>query len=303
MTTTASQTSSALAGRPFWKMHGLGNDFVVLDGREHPIALSDESAAAIADRKTGVGCDQLILLEAPRTPGTDVYMRIRNNDGGEVEACGNATRCVADLLARETGRSNIVIETVAGLLNADAFAPGAATVDMGPARLDWQDLPLAREMDTLSLPLSAGPLANPVGVSMGNPHAVFFVPDAEAVDLASLGPGLEHDPLFPKRANIEAVTVLADGSLRQRTWERGVGITRACGTGACAVLVAAVRRGLIQGRKAVVRLDGGDLTIEWRESDGHVLMSGAASTSFTGTLSADLFRAAGLDETGARVAA
>ncbi len=281
------------AGRPFLKMHGLGNDFVVLDGRDAPLLLTDAAAAAIADRKQGVGCDQLIVLEPPRDPAADVFMRIRNADGGEVEACGNATRCVAQLVMRQMGRAALTIETVAGLLHAKAGERADwITVDMGPARLEWAQIPLATAIaDTAHLPIAQAGVADPVAVNMGNPHAVFFVPDAQAVDVADIGPGLEHHPLYPQRTNVEFVSANADGSLRMRVWERGVGITRACGTGACATLVAAVRRGVIAGRSAWVHLDGGSLFIEWR-ADGHVLMTGPVATAFTGILSADLLPAA-----------
>ena len=285
--------------RAFTKMHGLGNDFVVVDARSVPFELDDDTARRIADRRTGVGCDQLIVLEPAADPRADVFMRIRNADGGEVAACGNATRCVAARVldeARAAGRpgDKVVVETAAGLLPAwDAGTDGDGTrriaVDMGEARTDWADIPLSRKLDTAHLPLESGPLADPVGVSMGNPHAVFFVGDAEAVDLATHGPRLEHDPLFPERANISAAQVLDAATIRLRVWERGAGITQACGTGACATLVAAVRRGLT-GRAATLRLDGGDLEIEWRD-DNHVLMTGPVAESFTGTLNAGLLAA------------
>lgn len=271
-----------MPGTPFIKMHGLGNDFVVLDARARPLALDDEQVRAVADRRTGVGCDQLILLEPPRDRAAEVFMRIRNADGGEVEACGNATRCVADLLMRESGRRRAIIETGAGLLEAKAAGAEGVSVDMGPARLDWREVPLAQAGDTLHVALSRGPLADPVCTGMGNPHATFFVADAGAVDLATLGPLLEHDPLFPERANIGVAQVLAPDRLRLRVWERGAGITLACGTGACAALVAAHRRGLT-GRSATVIADGGPLGITWR-ADGHVIMTGPAAVSFTGTL-------------------
>jgi diaminopimelate epimerase len=275
-----------MRGTPFIKMHGLGNDFVVLDGRRETLALDAATARAIADRRTGVGCDQLILLEPPRRSGADLFMRIRNADGGETEACGNAARCIADLVMRESGRRRVVIETGAGLLAAEAAEIGDVTVDFGPARLDWRDIPLARECDTLHVPLALGPLSDPVCTSMGNPHATFFVADVAAIDLATLGPKLEHDPLFPERANIGVAQRLAPDRLRLRVWERGAGITPACGTGACAAAVAAQRRGLT-GRHVEVIADGGILHIEWR-ADGHVLMTGPATVSFTGNLSFSL---------------
>ena len=272
--------------RPFIKMHGLGNDFVVVDARREPFELDEAAARAIADRRAGVGCDQFIVMEPPRDPEAEVFMRIRNADGGEVEACGNATRCIARLMMEERGPGPVPIETEAGLLLAADAGPRGISVDMGEARLDWRDIPLAREMDTLHLDLARGPLRDPVGVNIGNPHAVFFVEDAEAVDLATLGPDLEHDPLFPERANIGVAQMLGPAGLKVRVWERGVGITRACGTGACAAAVAAHRRGLT-GREVEVRLDGGVLALEWR-ADGHVVMTGPASTAFHGVLNGAL---------------
>jgi diaminopimelate epimerase len=271
---------------PFLKMHGLGNDFVVLDGRRAPFAVDAAAARALADRRTGIGCDQVILLEPPRHPGAQVLMRIHNPDGGEAEACGNATRCVADLLRRETGNPRVRIETIAGLLEAEALPDGRIAVDMGPARTSWREIPLGRAMDTERVELGLGPLAGPVCTNIGNPHATFFVDDAEAIDLAALGPVLEHDPLFPQRANIGVAAVRDRKNIRLRVWERGAGITRACGSGACAALVAAHRRGLA-GRRAAVVLDGGVLDIAWRE-DGHVVMTGPVALSFEGAFDSGL---------------
>ena len=275
-----------MRGLPFLKMHGLGNDFVIIDGRAGTPTLDEKSARAIADRHRGVGCDQLLILEKPRAKGADLFMRILNADGSEAGACGNGTRCVADLVMRETGRRRVLIETASGLLEAAAAPGGGVGVDMGEARLGWRDIPLARECDTLHVPLSLGPLVDPVCTSMGNPHATFFVADAEAVDLAALGPRLERDPIFPERANIGVAQVLSPTQLRFRVWERGAGITIACGSGACAALVAAARRGLAQ-RKAELLLDGGALQIEWR-ADGHVIMTGPVALSFSGTLDPSL---------------
>ncbi len=269
-------------------MHGLGNDFVVLDGRETPIGLDASTVRAIADRHTGVGCDQLIALGAPRNADADVFMGIHNADGGEVEACGNATRCVAALIMAETKSGRAVIETKAGLLTAQAEDGGLVSVDMGPARLDWREIPLAREMDTLHLDFELGPFADPTAVNMGNPHAVFFVDNAEAAPLDDFGDAIEHDPLFPEFVNVGAAQVLPDGRIRLRVWERGAGLTRACGTGACAALVAANRRGLT-GTKADVVLDGGTLTIERRE-DGNVMMTGPVAVSFRGAFETSLGR-------------
>jgi len=270
-----------MSATDFIKMHGLGNDFVVIDARRAAFALDDARAHAIADRKTGIGCDQLIVMEQPRADGADVFMRIHNADGGEVEACGNATRCIATLLMRETGGDRVVVETAAGLLEARPASGGRVSVDMGKARLDWREIPLAAAQDTLHVALTVGPLADPVCTNIGNPHATFFVADAAAVDLAALGPPLEHHALFPERANIGIAELVAPDRLRLRVWERGVGITRACGTGACAAVVAASRRGLT-GRTAEVVLEGGSLTIAWR-ADGHVVMTGPAATSFHGS--------------------
>ena len=272
---------------PFAKMHGLGNDFVVLDGRVRPIRVSAAAAQAIGDRHTGVGFDQLIVLEPPRAAGADVFMRILNSDGSEAGACGNATRCVVSKVLAEGGRDALVVETISGLLPANRTGSGEITVDMGPARLDWQDVPLAQAMDTLAVPLGMAGLGDATCCSMGNPHATFFVPDLDSVDMARLGPELEHHRLFPARANIGFAQIMAPGRIRLQVWERGAGLTLACGSGACATLVAAARRGLT-GRKADILVEHGRLTIEWR-ADGHVLMTGPVATSFTGTLDPALF--------------
>lgn len=262
----------------FVKMHGLGNDFVILDGRRAPLALAPEQVRVLADRHIGIGCDQLIVLEG--TEAADVKMRIYNADGGEAEACGNAARCVAAAVMEEKEADTALIETAIGIHEAHDAGGGRVRLDMGAPRLDWRDIPLAEERDTLHLGLAGGPLADPVAVNMGNPHAVFFVLDVAAVPLAELGPGLETDPLFPERANIGVAQVTGPESLRLRVWERGVGLTRACGTGACAATVAASRRGLT-GRRLAVTLDGGTLDIDWR-ADDHVWMTGAVATSFRG---------------------
>jgi len=274
---------------PFFKMHGLGNDFVVLDFRRCAIPLGAGAARRLADRRTGIGCDQLILLEPPRHPAARVLMRIRNADGSEAEACGNATRCVAGLLYRETGAPRVRIETAAGLLEAEARADRSFAVDMGQARTAWHEIPLSRAMDTGRVELTWGPLTGPVCTSIGNPHATFFVDDVDAVDLAALGPALEHHPLFPERANIGIAEIGDRRTIRLRVWERGAGITPACGTGACAALVGAHRRGLTE-RRADVELDGGTLDITWRE-DGHVIMTGPATLSFEGVFDTDLLTA------------
>lgn len=275
-----------MRGIPFLKLHGLGNDFVVLDGRETPIALDARQAAAIAARHTGIGCDQLIVIEKPRDEAAAAFLRIRNADGGEVAACGNAARCIGDLLMREVGSDRVTLETVAGLVEARAAGKNRVAVDMGKPRLTWREIPLARDCDTLHLPLALGPLQDPVATSMGNPHATFFVADIAAVDIATLGPRLEHDPLFPERANIGVAQILSPDTIRLRVWERGAGLTPACGTGACAALVAAQRRGLTE-RKAEILADGGALAIEWRDDD-HVLMTGPVAASFSGVIDPSL---------------
>ena len=272
----------------FRKMNGLGNDFVVLDLRREPLALTDALARAIASRETGIGCDQLITIEEPRHGG-DAFMGIRNNDGGVVEACGNAARCIGRLILEETGKDRVVIETPAGDTVATRAEGGNITVDMGEPRLLWNEIPLSEEFrDTRAIELEVGPLGNPIMhspgvVNVGNPHAIFFVEDVDAIDLGRIGPMLEHHPLFPERANISVAQVLSPTHIKLRTWERGAGLTRACGTAACAATVAAVRRRKTE-RKITVSLPGGDLSLEWREADNHIYMTGAASFDYEGTL-------------------
>jgi len=272
--------------RPFLKMNGLGNDFVVVEARSAPFAPSLAEARAIADRAKGIGCDQIIAIEP--SDKADAFMRIWNADGAEVDACGNASRCVGWLLMQASGKADATLETNAGVLSVAAGEGGQITVDMGPPGLDWQDIPLAEEMDTKGIELEVGPrgaplLHTPGCVSMGNPHVVFFVPDAEAAPVESVGPLIENHPLFPERANVGFAQIKAADRIRLRVWERGAGLTKACGTGACAALVAANRRGLTTTH-ATLELDGGELFIEWRQSDGHVLMTGPAAVEFTGTL-------------------
>jgi diaminopimelate epimerase len=275
--------------RPFLKMNGLGNDFVVVEARSAPFAPTPEEVRAIADRNTGIGCDQLIAIEpAPRGEGADVFMRIWNADGGEVAACGNATRCVAWLLTEASDHKKVVIATKAGPLVAERVGDQRVRVDMGRPGLGWRDIPLAEEMDTRGIELQVGPIDAPVlhtpgCVSMGNPHVVFFTPDAETAPVKEVGPMIEHHRLFPERANVGFAQIISRDRIRLRVWERGAGETQACGTGACAALVAAARRGLT-GRKATVVLNGGELEIEWREDDDHVLMTGPIEVEFTGSL-------------------
>ena len=262
-------------GIRFHKMHGLGNDFVVIDGRAGAVALSETGIRALTDRHTGVGCDQLILIEPSSV--ADVRMRIFNADGGEVEACGNATRCVTRLIGREAK-----IETLGGILHGRMIGE-SATIDMGLPRFDWETIPLAYAMDTRDMPVNWDELERPAVTNVGNPHVIFFVPDAFAVPLETLGPRIETDPLFPERINVNVATVTGPNAITLRVWERGAGITRACGTGACATAVTAIRLGLVTG-PVTVTLPGGDLEIDWRPGET-ISMTGAATHVFTGELS------------------
>ncbi|HBM59431.1 MAG TPA: diaminopimelate epimerase [Citreicella sp.] len=261
---------------PFLKMHGLGNDFVVLDGRARQIEVTPALALALADRHRGVGFDQLALV----THGAgDARLTFYNADGSTAGACGNATRCIARWLMDETGRDALDLVTERGTLRAVDAGGGLTSVNMGAPQLDWQEIPLAHAMDTLELPIDGSPTAT----GMGNPHCTFFVPDAEAVTLEQIGPKHEHHPLFPQRTNVQVASLTGPNHLRMRVWERGVGVTLASGSSSCATAVAAARRGLT-GRQVTVDLDGGTLIIDWRE-DG-VWMTGATAHVFDGTLSA-----------------
>ncbi|MEE4013085.1 diaminopimelate epimerase [Roseibium sp. FZY0029] len=273
--------------RPFLKMNGLGNDFVVWDAREKPLRLAPEAIAALGDRETGIGFDQMITVERSSL-GVDAFMRIHNRDGSEVSACGNATRCIGRLLMEEAGKDLVTIETGAGLLHAfDADGPRSVTVDMGVPRLAWNEIPLAEEFaDTRAIELQIGPIDDPIlhtpaVVNMGNPHAIFWVDDVEAYELERVGPLLEHHPIFPEYANISLAHVFDTDQIRVKVWERGVGLTLACGTAACAVGVAAARDGRTS-RKTTIHLPGGPIGIEWRESDNHVLMTGLTEVEFEG---------------------
>jgi len=257
-------------------MHGLGNDFVVIDARTRAFSVTPVRAASIADRRRGIGCDQFIVMRPSES--ADVFMEIWNADGSRVGACGNATRCVGKLMLAETGQDSVSIETDAGLLHAKTD-PNGVSVNMGPARLAWHEIPLLHETDTNAVDLTVGELSNPCCINMGNPHAIFFVQDAEAVPLAELGPKIENHPLFPERVNASVVSI-KDGILRQRVWERGAGITEACGSGACAAVVAATRHGLID-HSATIIMDGGLLDLEWLP-DGTVQMAGPAELVFSG---------------------
>ncbi len=260
----------------FRKMHGLGNDFVVIDQRKDAWPMTADLARAIGDRHRGVGFDQLAEI-VPGTGGADADLIFWNADGSTAGACGNATRCVADLLMRESAASDVTLRTERGFLACTRRADGLIEVDMGAPSLDWAGVPLASDVDTASLPIDGAPAA----CSMGNPHCTFFVAVADAVDLAVLGPQIEHHPLFPERTNVQVVQVLDRTRARVRVWERGVGPTLASGSSSCAVVVNAVRRGLMD-RQATLSLDGGEIHIHWRESDSHVLMSGPVAYVFEG---------------------
>ncbi len=287
---------SASTAIPFRKMNGLGNDFVVVDVRETARPFSQATVRAIADRETGIGCDQFILIEQPRAGG-DCFMGIRNADGGEVEACGNAARCVVALMLDETGKDKVTVETLGARTRGWRAPNGDITVDMGAPRLRWDEIPLAEEIrDTRGIELQIGPidapiLHTPAAVNMGNPHAIFFVDDVDAYDLAQIGPLLENHPMFPERANISLAKAVDRNHIVLKVWERGAGLTRACGTAACAAAVAGARKRLTD-RSVTVTLPGGDLQLEWRESDDHVLMTGPATHDYDGVLDARFFEAA-----------
>ena len=288
---------SALANHPFVKMNGLGNEIVVVDMRKRPAAITAADARAAA-APNGAPYDQLMALYPPRTPGTDAFVRIFNNDGSESGACGNGTRCIADILFKETRKGALTFETPAGLVNCwQGAAPLTSTVDMGAPRFGWRDIPLAEEFrDTRAIELQIGPIDAPIlhspsAVSMGNPHAIFWVDDVNAYDLTRFGPLLENHPIFPERANITLAQVASREHIVIRTWERGAGLTKACGSAACAAAVAAVRLRRT-GRTVTVSPPGGDLAIEWRERDDHVLMTGPVAYEYEGRFDPALFAAA-----------
>jgi len=288
----------ALANHSFVKMNGIGNEIVVVDMRNAAaeIASAEARAAAVPE---GAPYDQLMALYPPRTPGTDAFVRIYNNDGTEAGACGNGMRCVADLVSKESGKTALAFETSAGILNCWKGVDGMFTVDMGPPRFKWNEIPLAEEFhDTRAIDLQIGPIDKPVlhspsVVNMGNPHAVFWVDDVNAYDLAKFGPLLENHPIFPERANITLAQIVSRDHIIIRTWERGAGLTKACGSAACATAVAAARLRRVN-RKVRVTLPGGELTIEWRERDDHVLMTGPVQFEFAGKFDPALFGKAGV---------
>lgn len=272
--------------RPFVRMNGAGNDFVVVNALETPFAPTAEQVRAIADRETGQGCDQLIAIEP--SDRADAFMRVWNADGGQVETCGNALRCVGWLLMESTGKDSVVIDTLGGPTTATRAGPHRVRVDMGAPGLDWTEVPLAEEMDTRGIELQVGPIDDPIlhtpgAVSMGNPHVVFFTDRQDDAFVRGSGSLVEHHPLFPEGVNVGFANVLAPDRIRLRVWERGAGLTKACGTGACAALVATARRGLT-GRHAVIEADGGELVIDWDEAAGHVFMTGPVEIEGTGVL-------------------
>lgn len=267
---------------PFRKMHGTGNDFVVLDSRKHALNFDGAAAKRLADRHFGIGCDQLVLLENSQV--ADVAMRIFNADGSEISTCGNATRCVADIVMVEAGKDMASIETQAGIRTGTRALDGNVTVNMGAPKFGWKEIPLSESRNTQHLGLEEGLMRDPVAVNMGNPHAIFFVRDLVHIRMAEWGPKLEHNPLFPQAANISAVQVLAENHLKMVVWERGTGLTMACGSAACAATVAGVLREFSQ-RKATVDLPGGSLEIEWQPGEtGEVLMTGSVAYVFEGEI-------------------
>jgi diaminopimelate epimerase len=294
---------SALANHAFVKMNGLGNEIVVVDLRA-PSGAPASGAISPADARAAAGpggapYDQLMILHAPRTPGSDAFVRIYNNDGSEAGACGNGMRCIAELLFKETGKTALTFETKAGLLNCwKGREPLVSTVDMGAPRFAWNEIPLAEEFrDTRAIELQIGPIDKPIlhspsVVNMGNPHAVFWVEDVDAYDLGKIGSLLENHPIFPERANISLAAVKSRDHIVLRTWERGAGLTRACGSAACAAAVAAARLKRTE-RRVTMSLPGGDLLIEWRARDDHVLMTGPVEYEYAGTFDPALLAAAG----------
>jgi diaminopimelate epimerase len=271
---------------PFLKMHGTGNDFVVLDARSRGLSMTKETAVQLCDRHFGIGCDQLVVLG--KSSAADATMTLYNADGSEISTCGNATRCVADFLMKERSATEATIETKAGIRKGWRMADGAVQVNMGAPRLAWREIPLAESRNTMHLGIEEGLLFDPAAVSMGNPHMIFFVRDLAHIKMAEWGAKLEHHTLFPERANVSAVQVMSETALKMLVWERGTGLTLACGSAACAAVVAAHQRGLT-GRSVTVHLPGGALTIDWQKGDeetqSDVLMSGAVAYVFEGVVS------------------
>jgi diaminopimelate epimerase len=266
----------------FRKMHGTGNDFVVLDARAQKLSMDAVTAKRLADRHFGIGCDQLVVLQTSLV--ADLAMRIFNNDGGEISTCGNATRCVADIVMTEMGKGSASIETAAGIRTGARAQDGSVTVNMGAPKFDWKEIPLSENRNYLHLGLQEGLLMDPVAVNMGNPHAIFFVKDLNHIKMAEWGPKLEHNKLFKEGANISAVQVINESTVKMVVWERGTGLTLACGSAACATVVAAVQRDLT-GRKVTVQLPGGELAVEWQQGEGgEVMMTGPVAYVFEGEI-------------------
>jgi len=274
-------------GRTFIKMHGLRNDFIIVDGRRQPYKPTPEEIVRICDRHEGVGGDELLIVAPPRqrsaNPKATAFLRIFNPDGREVEACGNASRCIGWLFLQESGREEVVIDTLGGPLTCRRAGEHQVAVEMGKPRTDWQDIPLAQEMGTLHLGIGAGPLQDPVGMNIGNPHAVFFVDDLDAVDLATYGSQLQKHPLFPEEANIGAAQLVNSKTLKLSVWERPGMLTTACGTGACVAVAAAHRRGITESKHMTVIMPAGSVEIELKEN-GVVVMTGPVETCYTGYL-------------------
>lgn len=272
-------------GRPFIKMHGLRNDFVIVDARNQPFKPAVEEIVRICDRREGIGADELLAIEPLRKefPGSYAFVRIFNPDGREAEACGNATRCVGWLFLEESRSGTVVVDTLGGQLGCRRAGTNMVAVEMGRLRTGWQDIPLSRAMDTLHLEIGTGPLQDPVGMSIGNPHAVFFVEDLDAVDLKSYGQRLQKDPLFPQEANIGVAELVDSKTMKLQVWERPGAMTTACGTGACVAVGAAHRRGLTDERQVTVKMPAGSVEIELKE-DNSVIMTGPVKVCYTGYL-------------------
>jgi diaminopimelate epimerase len=271
------------SGRPFLKMHGLRNHFIVVDARETPYRPQAAEIVQLCDPQAGIGADQLVVIEPTGGGRAAAFVRFWNVDGREVEACGNATRCVAWLLLEELGADTVVLETRAGLLDCRRIAPLRVSTVMGRIRTGWRDIPLASERDTLHLDVEEGPLRDAVALNIGNPHVVFFVDDLDAVDLGTLAPPIQDNPLFPQQVNVGAVQMMAQDRMRLRVYERGAGLTMACGSGACVAHFAALSRGLTDSRRMTVELSGGELDIEILD-DGSAVMTGPVAISFSGRL-------------------
>ena len=267
--------------KPFIKMHGLGNDFVIIDSRNNNYIINEKNIRLISNRRLGVGCDQVIEIKDSKS--ADIFMKIYNSDGSEAEACGNATRCVAGILFASSPKKKILIETVSGILKAESEANGNIKVDMGKPKLGWQDIPLSKNIDEINFEQFS--LKNGFAVNLGNPHVVFFVEDLKNFTIDKIGPFIETNELFPQKVNVEICQIISDQKIRVMVWERGAGKTLACGSGACAVLVAAYKKGLSK-EIAEIQLDGGSLNISWNiKTDNHLIMSGPVSVSFLGDFS------------------